>query len=260
MRTLLQDKAIKLLVVLAGFLVTNALVAEFIGVKIFSLEPSLGLKPLAFPLFGQKGSFDLTAGVLLWPVVFIMTDLLNEYFGKKAVRFLSWLTAALIAYGFLMIFGAIELEPAGWWIKSAENRGIVDRQAAYANVLGQGLWIIGGSLLAFLVGQVVDAAVFHRLRIFTGGSKLWLRATGSTLVSQFIDSYVVLYVAFVLNPNEGWPMDLFLAVGTRNYLFKFVVALLMTPVIYWIHTLIDRYLGAVLSSQLRQEASGESSS
>lgn len=257
MKKLLGDKSIRLFAILAGFFVTNALVAEFIGVKIFSLEPSLGLPPLSFPLFGQTGSFDLTAGVLLWPVVFIMTDLINEYYGKKAVRFLSWLTAGLIAYGFLMIFGAIHLVPADWWVKSAEARGIVDRQAAFNNVLGQGLWIIGGSLLAFLVGQVVDAAVFHKLRLFTGESKLWLRATGSTLVSQFIDSYVVIYVAFVLNPNEHWPTDLFLAVGTRNYIYKFVVALLLTPAIYGVHFLIDRYLGTVLSNQLRLEARGD---
>jgi uncharacterized integral membrane protein (TIGR00697 family) len=173
------------------------------------------------------------------------------------VRLLSWLTAGLIAYAFLMVFGAIELVPADWWVASAQNRGIADRQVAYANVFGQGLWIIGGSLIAFLIGQVVDAAIFHKLRVSTGESKLWLRATGSTLVSQFIDSFVVLYVAFVLNPNENWSTELFLAVGTVNYCYKFVVALLLTPVIYLVHFFIDKYLGATLSQQLRLEARGE---
>ena len=125
---------------------------------------------------------------------------------------------------------------------------------AFSNIFGQGLWIIGGSLVAFLVGQVVDAAVFHKLRTVTGEKKLWLRATGSTLISQFIDSFVVLYIAFVLNPGEHWPTSLFLAVGTVNYCYKFVVAILLTPVIYLVHNLIDRYLGHDVSEQLRQDA------
>jgi hypothetical protein len=254
MKYLLTQKPFLLFIVLAGFFVTNALIAEFIGVKIFALEDTLGFAPLSWKLFGQSGSLSLTAGVLLWPVVFIMTDLINEYYGKKAVKLLSWLTAGLIAYGFLMVFGAIQLVPADWWVASAQNRGIADRQAAFANIFGQGLWIIGGSLVAFLFGQIVDAAVFHKLRTMTGETKLWLRATGSTLVSQFIDSFVVLYIAFVLNPNEHWSMNLFLAVGTVNYCYKLVVAVLLTPVIYGVHNLIDRYLGDADSAALREQA------
>lgn len=254
MKYLLTQKPFLLFIVLAGFFVTNALIAEFIGVKIFALEDTLGFAPLSWRLFGQSGSLSLTAGVLLWPVVFIMTDLINEYYGKKAVKLLSWLTAGLIAYGFLMVFGAIQLVPADWWVASAQNRGIADRQAAFANIFGQGLWIIGGSLVAFLFGQIVDAAVFHKLRKMTGETKLWLRATGSTLVSQFIDSFVVLYIAFVLNPSEHWSMNLFLAVGTVNYCYKLVVAVLLTPVIYGVHNLIDRYLGDADSAALREQA------
>ena len=242
--------------ILGGFFVTNALVAEFIGVKIFAFEPTFGLPTLEWNLFGRTGSLVLTAGVLLWPVVFVMTDLINEYYGKKAVKFLSWLTAGLIAYAFVMVFGAIHLTPADWWVVSAEDRGLPDRQLAFANIFGQGLWIICGSLIAFLIGQVVDAVAFHKLRMITGEKKLWLRATGSTLISQFIDSYVVIYIAFVRNPAENWPMDLFLAVGTVNYLYKFVVAIILTPVIYLAHDLIDRYLGAELSEEMRMKARG----
>jgi uncharacterized integral membrane protein (TIGR00697 family) len=254
MKYLLSQKHLQLFIVLAGFFVTNAIVAEFIGVKIFAFEETFGLPPLSWNLFGQSGSLNLTAGVLLWPVVFIMTDLINEYYGKRAVKLLSWLTAALIAYAFLMVFLAINLVPADWWVDSAQGRGIADRQAAFGNIFGQGLWIIGGSLIAFLVGQVVDAAIFHRLRHYTGESKLWLRSTGSTLVSQFLDSYVVLYIAFVLNPQEHWSMNLFLAVGTVNYCYKFFVAILLTPVIYLVHNLIDRYLGEQTAKELIAEA------
>lgn len=242
-------------VILSGFFVTNALVAEFIGVKIFAVEDTLGFSPLEWELFGQTGSLNLTAGVLLWPVVFVMTDLINEYYGKKAVRVLSYLTAGLIGYAFLMVFGAIWLVPASWWININESEGVPDMQAAFSQVFGQGLWIIAGSLVAFLVGQVLDAAIFHRLRKITGEKKLWLRATGSTLVSQFVDSFVVLYIAFVIGPQK-WSMGLFLAVGTVNYCYKFIVAVVLTPVIYLAHYGIDRYLGASLSEKLRLEAKG----
>ena len=257
MKDLHTNKAVRLFVILAGFFVTNAIVAEFIGVKIFALEPTLGISPIEFPLFGHSGSFQLTAGVLLWPVIFVMTDLINEYYGERAVRLLSYLTAGLIAYAFLMIFGAIELAPAEWWVASAGNRGVPDRQQAFANIFGQGLWIIGGSLIAFLIGQIVDAGIFQKLRILTGEKALWLRATGSTLISQFIDSYVVLYVAFVLNPNENWTNDLFLAIGTRNYIYKFGVAVALTPIIYLAHYAIDKYLGKERSENMREKASGQ---
>ncbi len=256
MKNLLSNKAVRLFVILSGFFVTNAIVAEFIGVKIFALEDTLGFSPLEWKLFGQSGSLSLTAGVLLWPVVFVMTDLINEYYGKRAVRILSYMTAGLISYAFLMVFGAIWLVPAGWWVNIYEADGVPDMQAAFSQVFGQGLWIIAGSLVAFLIGQVLDAAVFHRLRVFTGEKKLWLRATGSTLISQFVDSFVVLYIAFVLGPQK-WSMGLFLAVGTVNYCYKFIVAVVLTPVIYLAHYFIDRYLGAEMSQKLRLQARGD---
>jgi uncharacterized integral membrane protein (TIGR00697 family) len=104
------------------------------------------------------------------------------------------------------------------------------------------MWVIAGSLVAFLIGQLLDVAVYHRVRRFTGEKKIWLRATGSTLISQFVDSFVVLYIAFVIGPQR-WSMDLFLAVGTLNYSYKFLMAIAMTPLIYIAHALIDRYLG-----------------
>ena len=256
MKNLLSNKAVRLFTILAGFFVTNALVAEFIGVKIFALEPTIGMQPMEWNLFGQSGSLMLTAGVLIWPVVFVMTDLINEYYGKRAVRILSYLTAGLISYAFLMVFISIGLTPADWWVKVYEQQGVPDMQAAFSQVFGQGLWIIGGSLVAFLVGQVLDAAVFHRLRLFTGERQLWLRATGSTLISQFVDSFVVLYIAFVLGPQK-WSMELFWAVGTVNYAYKFVVAVVLTPVIYMAHYVIDWYLGQDVSLRMRMEARGD---
>ena len=92
----LFDRPQKLFLLLAGFFVANALLAEFIGVKIFALEDTLGIDPLQWNLFGQSGSLSFTAGTLLWPVVFVMTDVVNEYYGRRGVRLISWLAVGLI--------------------------------------------------------------------------------------------------------------------------------------------------------------------
>src|SRR5690606_9577392 len=110
--------------------------------------------------------------------------------------FLSWLTIGLIGFGFLMIFAAIQTEPNSWWIGSKQEAGIENMDTAYNAVFGQGMGIIIASMTAFLIGQLVDVLVFHRIKKITGEKKIWLRATGSTIVSQLIDSFIVLLIAF----------------------------------------------------------------
>lgn len=243
----------RLFVVLAGFFVANAILAELIGVKIFALEDTLGLAPFNWNLFGQTGSLSFTAGVLLWPVVFVMTDVINEYFGPRGVRFVSWLTVGLILYAFLFAYAAIALAPAGWWREAGAGQGVPDLQAAFAAIFGQGLWTIGGSVTAFLIGQLIDVAVFQRIRRLTGERLIWLRATGSTLVSQLFDSFIVLYIAFVIGPQQ-WPISLFLAVGTVNYGYKVAMALAMIPLLYLARGLIKHWLGSEETERLRSEA------
>ncbi len=246
------DKKNLLFLMLAGFFLTNALLAEFIGVKIFSAEKTLGLPDAGFRILGYTLNFQLTAGVILWPVVFVITDIVNEYFGKKGVRRLTMMAIGLIVYAFIMVRLAIWLTPADWWSQSATTKGLRDLNQAYSQVFGQGLFIIIGSLCAFLIGQVVDAGIFRALRKRTGSKAIWLRATGSTLVSQLLDSYVVLIIAFYWGAD--WPLSQVLAVGTMGYLYKFSVAIILTPVLYAVHHWIDRYLGADLSNSMMEEA------
>lgn len=249
-------RAARLFVVLAGIFVANAILAEFIGIKIFAVEPTLGLAPFNWSLFGQTGTLNFTAGVVLWPIVFLMTDVVNEYYGRNGVRFLSFLAVGLISYAFLVAWVVIQLSPADWWVTSMAPQGVDNLQTAFAAIYGQGMWVIVGSLVAFLIGQLLDVAIFHRIRQATGERMVWLRATGSTLVSQFVDSFVVLYIAFVLGPQQ-WPIKQFLAIGTVNYAYKFLAALALTPAVYAVHWLIDRYLGAELGNQLKKQATAD---
>jgi len=132
-----------------------------------------------------------------------------------------------------------------------------DINYAFNTIFRQGLGIIIGSLTAFLLGQLIDVYVFQKLRAVTGPKMIWLRATGSTLVSQFIDSFVVLGIAFYVFGN--WSISQIAAVGLINYVYKFTVAMALTPVLYLAHGLIDRYLGKDLAEEMTEEATEDQS-
>jgi hypothetical protein len=256
-----QSKKTNLFIILAGIFLTNAILAEIIGVKIFSGEDTLGLAPANWTFFGDYIlDFNLTAGAVIWPVVFITTDIINEYFGKKGVRKISFITAGLIAYVFIVISLVTKLPPATFWldVNEVDNNGNpFNIDYAFNTIFRQGLGIIIGSLVAFLIGQLLDVYIFQKLRSITGSKMIWLRATGSTLVSQFIDSFVVLGIAFYVFGN--WSIEQIIAVGIINYIYKFTVAIALTPLLYAGHGLIDRYLGKSIAERITAEASGDKS-
>lgn len=203
-------------IILAGFFVTNAIVAELIGGKVVQF----------FGLFYQS------IGIILWPVVFLLTDLINEHYGKSGVRKLTYVTVGLIVYTFVIITVARQI-PA---VVSDET--VQDRE--FNIVFGPSQWIIMGSILAFFVSQLVDVYVFWVFRNRTGGKLIWLRATGSTVVSQLIDTFIVQYVAFVL-PGK-WQMSEYMVNASWGYLFKLLVALALIPLIYAGHWAINKFL------------------
>lgn len=253
----LQSKVNKVFLILACLFVANALLAEIIGIKIFSVEKLFGVEPLNMQLFGATDiSISMTTGVLIWPVVFILTDIINEYFGLKGVRFLSYLTVGIILFSFFIIFIAIQVPPNSWWQHESGmlggQKGIPDMQNAFSKIFGQGLWIIIASIIAFLIGQLIDVLVFQRSKRLTGEKYLWFRVNASTFVSQLIDSFLILFIAFYI--GAGWEMSRVLAIGTVNFFYKFGVSLILTPLVYFIHILIDNYLGKKESLELRKKA------
>ena len=201
--------------VLAGFFITNAIVAELIGGKLVQF----------FGLFTQS------IGIILWPVIFVLTDLINEHYGKEGVRKLTFVTVGLITFTFILLFIAINM-------KATSFSPVTD--AAFQAVFGQSLWIIVGSVTAFLISQLIDVHVFVAVRKMTGDRYIWLRSTGSTVVSQLIDTFVVQFIAFVL-PGK-WAFSEFLKNASWGYLFKLLVALALIPMIYVGHYAIDKYI------------------
>mgnify|MGYP000908098765 FL=1 len=162
---ILKDKPTKLFLGITAFFVANALIAECIGGKIFSLEAVFGFKPMNLTLFGESGlAFNLTCGVLLWPLEFVITDIVNEYYGPKAVRRISLIAVALISYAFVMFYLAMSTAPAGFWVESKMQNGVPSMQLAFEAIFGQGMWIIIGSIIAFMVSQLIDVTVFHQIK------------------------------------------------------------------------------------------------
>lgn len=216
--------------VLAGVFVTNAILGELTGGKLFAFGP-----------------FTMSIGVIPWPVVFLTTDLINEYFGRDGVRKLTFMTIALIVYAFVVLFAAIQ-------VPAASFSPVTDEQ--FRAVFGQSLWIIVGSVTAFAISQLIDVVVFWFVRHKTGEKLLWLRATGSTAISQLIDSFIIIGIAFWL-PGKV-KTDEFLIVAATNYSYKFLIAVSLTPFIYMGHAVIDRFLGTQESHQLIERAARQS--
>lgn len=234
-----KQKRELIFLVLSGIFITNALLAEVIGGKLFQLGPAV---------------FSL--GVLPWPIVFLTTDLINEYFGKEGVRRLTLFTAALIVYAFIILF-------IGMAIPGVSFSPVKDE--AFSNVFGQSMWIIVASLIAFLTSQGVDVFVFWMVRDRTGGAMLWLRSTGSTVISQLIDTFVIMGVAFYLPSilelvpvERRITFDQYLLTSSSNYGYKVLIAIALTPLIYAGHGIIDRILGRGESHHLIDQAAHDS--
>jgi uncharacterized integral membrane protein (TIGR00697 family) len=218
-------------IIMAGIFITNAVVAELIGGKLI-----------------QIGPFIMSIGIIPWPVVFLTTDLINEYYGKEGVRRLSIITASLIAYAFVILYAAMKI-PASVGISTVTD-------AQFDAVFGQGLRIIVASIIAFLLSQFIDVFIFWLLRDKTGGKMIWLRSTGSTAISQLIDTFVVLGIAFWL-PGK-MTTAVFLNAALTGYTFKLLIAVVLTPLIYVGHNLIEKYLGNEESHKLIKHSAEES--
>jgi uncharacterized integral membrane protein (TIGR00697 family) len=228
----------KVYVVCAAVFVTALVVAEATAGKFFQAFRL----PFTFSLFGfETDVVVMTAGVLAFPVTFIVTDVMNEYFGKRGIRFVTLVGMAMVAFEFALLRLALA-------VPATPDSPVPGE--AFATVFGTAGRVIVGSLTAYLIGQLVDISLFHWLRRRTHGRHLWLRATGSTFGSQFFDTFVVLTIAFA----GQIPAGQIVAITLFNYGYKLGIATAITPFIYAGHWLIDRYLGNETAEALIEQA------
>lgn len=201
-------------ILLGGIFITNAIVAELIGGKLIEIGP-----------------FILSVGILPWPIVFVATDLINEYFGKEGVKKLTYLTTGLIFYTFLILFMALVIPASG--VSAVSD-------AAFKEVFGQGMWIIIASIIAFVCSQLLDATLFQLFKRKTGDRMIWLRSTGSTVISQLFDSFIVSGIAFWMTGKVS--TEDYINMASTGYAFKLMLAVALTPLIYLGHYVIKKYL------------------
>lgn len=236
------DKRSWVYLMLSGVFITNALLAELIGPKIFSVEKTLQLPITQFWIWPD--GFNLSAGVVIWPVVFIISDIINEYYGKKGLMRITYTAMALIAYTFLTVYLVTLLSPADFWLSvnaEDDDGNPFNINFAFNKIYLQSINIIFASLTAFALGQLLDAVVFQQIKRRTGGKMIWLRATASTVVSQLVDSFLILFLAFWVLGN--WKIQQVLSVGITQYAYKMGLSILLIPMLYLVHGAIDRYLG-----------------
>jgi uncharacterized integral membrane protein (TIGR00697 family) len=201
--------------VMAGIFITSAIVAELISCKIVDI-----------------GIYPIIAGIVPWPIVFLLTDVMNDYFGKKAVKRLSWITCGLIAFCFLIVFIAVKLPTAAGSPVTSEQFNLI---------FSGSLPIMIGSITAFILSQLLDVRLFELFNRLTKGKMIWLRSTGSTVVSQLVDSYTVLLIGFLL--PGAITFEQFLLFGITGYVTKLVIAVILTPFVYLMHAVAKPLLG-----------------
>lgn len=217
------DARLTLFITLVSVFMTCLVVGDIIGGKLTSFE-----------LFGKEWVFSV--GQLAFPVTFILTDILNEFYGRQVVRrvtfiafFMVGLTFALIYLSAAMPWAPFTLD-ASWTGVSPKEFEVVFTQATQIQI---------GSMIAFLLGNLVDISVFWFLKRLTGNRMLWLRATGSTAVSQLLDTIVISGIIWL----DKVPVSTYVTIVLTSYLIKLAAAIVVTPVIYGLHEVIEKRFG-----------------
>ena len=217
------DARLSLFVTLVAIFMTCLVVGDLIGGKVTSVW-----------LFGREWPFS--AGQLAFPITFILTDIINEFYGRKVIRRVTFLAFVMVGLTFAIIYIAGALP---WWPVATTAQWDADGNVtpkAFSAVFTQATRIQLSSMAAFLIANLVDISVFFVLKKATGNKMLWLRATGSTAVSQLIDTFVITALAF--GGKIGF--DDYLTIVFTSYLIKLTVAIVVTPLIYMLHGVIER--------------------
>ncbi|WP_373531137.1 queuosine precursor transporter [Vampirovibrio sp.] len=208
------DRSQKIFVWLTAIFVISLFIADEVGAMLFSFRVPFLKDPVL-----------LSAGIIPFPVTFILTDLLNEFYGKQGARFVTWVGfgMCLLAYIYLTVGSLLPIDAATFIPKPV-----------FMTIYTQYTGMFLASLLAYLIGQMLDIQIFHAIRSVTKHRFIWLRATGSTVVSQLFDSLIVTFIAFWGQMQASEMLRL--AIG--NYSWKFLIAIGITPLLYLGHLIL----------------------
>lgn len=205
-----MDRKQRVFVFLTAIFVAALVTGDFIGGKFFVL-------------FGR----NFSAGIIPFPLTFVLTDVVNEFYGTHGARRLTY--AGLGAAVFVWITINIALA-----LPTSPDSPIPD--SIFRGAFGTSSRLYVASLTAFIIGQLLDITVFQILRRATGHRLLWLRATGSTILSQMVDSLAVSFVFLV----GAKPLSFIVGNAANNYVGKLAMAVMLTPLIYVGHAVFRR--------------------
>ena len=194
--------------------ITMIVLTNIIGVKLFEVN-----------------SVTLTTGIITYPLTFLITDIVCEVFGKKraSLMVVMGFFASILSLVFINL--AVMLPGSEVWINNSLGyNSIKDMQKAYESVFTLPGFLISASMLAYLVAQLIDVRIFHYLKKVTNEKKLWLRNNLSTMFSQLIDTIIVNSIFLYFGLNLDW--DIIIKIIIASYLFKIIIALLDTPLVY----------------------------
>jgi uncharacterized integral membrane protein (TIGR00697 family) len=205
----------RLFVALAAIFVTCLVLGDVTGGKAFATAVG-----------------PVSVGMILFPVTFLLTDVVNDFYGRAGARFLTAIGAGMasLAYVALVVTTALPTDPDSYF-----------QAGEYAKIFGGSARLFVASIVAYLIGQLLDINVFLYWKRITKGKHLWLRATGSTLLSQLVDTATINAIFWAGVAGKEW--DWIGAKIGREYLIKVFVAVALTPVVYAIHGVIIRRLG-----------------
>jgi uncharacterized PurR-regulated membrane protein YhhQ (DUF165 family) len=234
------DARAKLLMVLVATFVTCLIVGDLIGNKLSE-----------FTMLGT--TFTWSVGMIPFPVTFLLTDLLNEFYGKQVARTVTVVgfCMALLTIALLYVASVPDFAPFAHGATGLRGVDVIlakwdpDRfwggmtDDGFQNVLMGSTRMLIASMSAYMVGQFIDIGIFNALKRRSRNRYLWLRATGSTLVSQLLDTCVVQTIAFA----GMMPPGVIAKQAGMSYALKLVVALCLTPLIYAGHALVEKRFG-----------------
>ncbi|MEO8550153.1 MAG: queuosine precursor transporter [Kofleriaceae bacterium] len=217
------DARLNLFITLVAVFMTCLVVGDLIGGKLTS-----------FYLFGHEWVFS--AGQIAFPITFILTDIINEFYGRAVVRRVTFLAFFMVGLTFCIIYLSAQLPWASFAqdAKWDEAGGVTPH--VFSIVFTQATRIQLASMIAFLIGNLIDIWVFFLLKKLTGNKHLWLRSTGSTAVSQLVDTVVI--SAFIWIGKVGF--ERYVTIVITSYVVKLLAAIVVTPVIYAVHDVIEK--------------------
>jgi len=223
------DARARLFLALSAVFIASLIVGDLIGGKL--VEPHWNGTP--FNVFGE--AVIISVGMIPFPITFLLTDLLNEFYGKQSARAVTWVGFAMTIFTFVLVNVAVVL-PFAPFTNGPDWQGV--NQGAFDNVFAGSRRILAGSLVAYVIAQFADITIFHLIKKKSGNRFLWLRATGSTVVSQAIDTVVITVVAW----TGTLPVSKMMSLIASSYTVKLLVAVGLTPAIYAGHTLVEKVL------------------